>query len=70
MHVMIYLLDLLRHFKQKSCDGNLPPYANSKVIAQSQSFSKKNRIHKESFTFSTVAIDMHRKLAQGFFNWE
>ena len=70
MHMVINLVDKLGYFKQKSHDGSLCPCGNCKILAQSQLSSEKKRVCIQSFSFSTVAIDMHGKLAQGFIIWE
>ena len=36
-------LSVLLYFKQKSCDGSLPPYANRKLLAQLISFGEKKQ---------------------------
>ena len=71
MHMVINLLDLLAIFQAKSCNGNWPPRKTVKSYLSHDHSTKRKWFILiiiiiiiyivQSFTFSTVAIDMHGK---------
>ena len=70
MRMMIYLLDMPTIFQAKLCDGSLPFRAIHEVLVQLRLSDEKNGVCIQSFSFSTIHIDIHGKLMQGFINWE